>query len=555
MGDLRKNQGGIPVDITPSLSDLHRSLINDMLSPEFLGIEQVALLRAMDISVDAAQSYIADAIAEPDGAAQIGTASGNTVQQELDTRVGYTALSASTGGDLVGFIQDGAGAVARTLLGKNRDIVHANDFGLVGDGTDETALLQQALNAAVGKVLMLGNAKTYGIGSGGITIPANTTLISNGSKFKKLASSSTYGITISGSFNCDNLLYETVGGTNDAGINVAASDVTIGKVSATSLSANTGTGAPVNGLLIHKDDVTTLNRIWIGSVNIVEWAAPMRTRNVDGIYVGPVTIDNFRTGYYCINTRNGMFVKGDVRGLSPSSVGGPGDNGVLIESTFDYGTENLMFVGWHVEDAGEHGFRIGGQNVVRNIKYVGCSSTNSGAATGATGGAAFKVLHGNTNPTYHENIIVDGFTAIDCGADPASANNNAAVQIGKVKGGQFSNFTIRKRNKTYSCRRGFQLIASEDIEINNPNITDAENYAFQFIQSGAVTPAYPTTMSRVHVNGGQAHCSQNAVGVIVAKFEVGDGTFTDVSINGTTLSGGRIATQHDTPTGAGAYVD
>lgn len=130
----------------------------------------------------------ADALAAQTGATLVGCNGGTTVQQELDalavvdaskvplsyldtdgtlaansdtkvatqratktyadTKAASSALSASSGSSLVGFIQSGAGAVARTLQAKARDVVDVRDFGAVGNGVaDDTAAIQAAMAA------------------------------------------------------------------------------------------------------------------------------------------------------------------------------------------------------------------------------------------------------------------------------------------------------------------------------------------------------------------------------------------------------------------------
>jgi len=66
----------------------------------------------------------------------------------------FTALEAtlasSTGSSMIGFIQAGTGAVARTAQAKMRDVVSVKDFGAVGDAVaDDTAAIQAAINQAV----------------------------------------------------------------------------------------------------------------------------------------------------------------------------------------------------------------------------------------------------------------------------------------------------------------------------------------------------------------------------------------------------------------------
>jgi len=65
-------------------------------------------------------------------------------------------LAASSGSSLVGFLQAGAGAVARTGQAKMRDVVSVMDFGAVGDGVaNDAASIQSAIDAVSngGKVI------------------------------------------------------------------------------------------------------------------------------------------------------------------------------------------------------------------------------------------------------------------------------------------------------------------------------------------------------------------------------------------------------------------
>lgn len=90
-----------------------------------------------------------------------------------------TDLSASSGSSLVGFLQSGTSAQARTVQAKLRDVVSVKDFNATGDGTtDDTAAIQAAITANYGGEVYF-PAGTYKITSG-LTVTSAIKLTGSG---------------------------------------------------------------------------------------------------------------------------------------------------------------------------------------------------------------------------------------------------------------------------------------------------------------------------------------------------------------------------------------
>jgi len=116
-----------------------------------------------------------------------------------------TALAASGGSALIGFLQAGTGAVARTAQAKMRDAVSVEDFGAVGDGvTNDTVAIQAAIDAvstAGGGRLYLG-PKTYivnQVGLGCLTAKSNVFMVGSSSVLKMGSAASACAIIHSAS--------------------------------------------------------------------------------------------------------------------------------------------------------------------------------------------------------------------------------------------------------------------------------------------------------------------------------------------------------------------
>lgn len=125
-----------------------------------------------------------------------GTIEATNVQAAINEIV--SDLSNDSGSSLIGFIQSGTGAVARTNQDKLRETVSVKDFGAVGDGvTDDTAAIQASVNSATTVYFPPGIYKA----TTAITLVANTILIGGG-----------WGRSVLEFWDCDGLMM--LAGTN-----------------------------------------------------------------------------------------------------------------------------------------------------------------------------------------------------------------------------------------------------------------------------------------------------------------------------------------------------
>jgi hypothetical protein len=152
-----------------SRSQLATGIVGDLPYTPSGGIAATTVPTAIaELDSEAAKSA---ALAAAGGAALIGntpagTIAATTVQGAINEIV--SDLAASSGSSLVGYTQAGTGAATRTAQAKLREVVSAADFGAVGDGSDEQAKLQAAIDYLVslrGGTLLLDPTKTYKIGS------------------------------------------------------------------------------------------------------------------------------------------------------------------------------------------------------------------------------------------------------------------------------------------------------------------------------------------------------------------------------------------------------
>ncbi|KAB2676754.1 hypothetical protein F9K85_09675 [Brucella tritici] len=418
-------------------------------------------------------------------------------------------------------------------------------FGVKGDGSDETTILQGMLNISGGKDVVCPYGANYGFSS--LTFPIGLRLTAKGASFTKLAASSAYAIVIPGYVTFDNIVLTTPGGGPDMGVRVNGDFVTGDVLQAVSTAEATGFGVRIEGT----SAASRIGNVRISRITTGNFSSQIQSYYVSRLWIGDIRMTNYVTGFYIRDTVISRIENILASGAHSAETGGPGNNGVLLESTdLDYGTDNVTFGTVTVKDSAEHAVRLGGSKIMRSVHFDKISAFNTGAlGNTSTGGAAFKALLDQSNPGQHEDITVDSVYFEDCSNSTNGVDNHTAIQISQCRDGYVNNVVGRKKSKTYSCIKGIQVNSSNNFHFDNPDIRDAKGSCFYPVAS-SVLGKRPLT--NVKVTGGMFHVLENAA---ICQFIPDDQVFTDVSVVGTEMRGGRSASRYEAPASGGSYVN
>lgn len=362
---------------------------------------------------------------------------------------------------------------------KGSTVVLATDYGVVADGaTDDTAALNAALTAAQGRLLLMPGG-TVRIDSQ-VTIPSDVTVQWRGTTLSAPVGTA-FAVQVTGSHVVflDELHVDVDSGPDCRGVQISGSDLNLAAVKVTSPDPGTGSSVNLNdGVRINDCSQVTIDRL---TVTNFDFAAALRT--VTGVTIGRVTITGYRRGLYVIDSKQVAADAGSIAVASPNAIYDAGHNGVLLDATANYATDGVYLDRLVVEDAGEHGFRIGSEFVIRDVHHRACVARN-------VGGSGFKALGQNGNR--HEDIYYADCVAEDCGQ---VENNQDGFQIQQVFGGALTNPVVRMRNKPGSAYIGVRVTSCERLTVVNPTVSDT-------ISHGVLLDGALGDMTNVAVRGG-----------------------------------------------------
>lgn len=382
----------------------------------------------------------------------------------------YEIVAAATGTDDGGSFIDlpGSGLQARGLFpGGN---VTLKQFGAIGDGvSDDNGRVQAAFTFSQGRTLYGTKGEIYSITS--INIPQDVTFVSNGCKFYKPVPSTSYTITGGTRLIADKLWLVVEGGVEDRGIQLDGGDCTIGKIRVESNTPNTSpSGSDANGLLLGPLSPSS-SRANIGEIFVSEFARPVQIRNMNETTIGYIRIINFRRGVY-INDCKDLVIDGSrITGLSPTSPGGPGDNGILIEASSNDASKDITLCNVVVEDSGEHGIRMGGQSRIKSVTMDNITIRRPGAGSDPTGGSGIKVLGSSSTGTRHEDIHISNITVEDC-REGFGGDNFSGILLSYCDNVTVSNYIARSNSTDFSCIYGLYFSLASDVTVDGFDISD-----------------------------------------------------------------------------------
>lgn len=409
------------------------------------------------------------------------TSTGSTIQT-LDNISGandptgtLAILAGSSGSSLIGFIQAGTGATARTVQSKLRDIVSAVDFGADPTGAlDSSAAIQAALNTGKNVDLIGGQYK-----ANNLTMSTNVQSLISSQGFARITKNNNGPIL---TVSANDVLLENIGFRGDA-----------------STPTFTGDNIVVTGNSVHILNcgsrwayaralkVSGNNPVVIGSGDIWQTADAtasgydIEMANGSAVIQYPQLTNIISTqstgGILLTNTGSHVLAGGQIGKLTINTAGGPpaGVNGGM--------TTNVRILGAVTIDQSTARF-VGNQFGVVAVT-VGAGTTgveidqSNSFQTGST-----LVNNGNANNLFIRETSSGSFNTLKVGADAS----NAIVDIYSGNGdtGQFGfrNGVWVNNNKTYSAKNSTGTLYSLAY-ISSGNSNFISNADFDTVLNGS----------------------------------------------------------------------
>ena len=330
-------------------------------------------------------------------------------------------FAASLGSALVGFLQAGTGATARTAQAKMRESVSVKDFGAVGDGvTDDTAAIELASSSsAAGTTIIVPVGMNCLVASAVDLNVAGQRLIAYGAKFTKRASFTGTSVIRIGAADVTVEGLEIDGTDKVVDGIITAADVCAGFTARANKIYNCAYGISANNnnrVLLENNNLSVLANYGIRVHNIADTAV------YDDIRVIGNRID--LTDQTTSSTQVGMLIRGTATYLTTN---------VMVANNRTYLVSDPLASG-----------------------HLGCEVrfADGGSFQGnyCIGGAMLVSIAASKNFVVDGNVAIgQTFYAIELASISAVTNTNNVVSNNTIRGNGILNYAIGLQGSVAGC--------------------------------------------------------------------------------------------------------
>lgn len=428
-------------------------------------------------------------------------------------------MGSGKGSSLIGFVQTGAGAVPRSIRDELYSILKPEQFGAVGDAvTDDTAAVLAMI--AAGK--LAGNrptfyfdpTKEYAVKGRLLFDVDGTSFTSTNSRFVVTSSNSGSVFDPVIDIRCSNFSAGRIKVRRAAGVSwprllniIYSARVDIASVYLTGDTQQVGYTGASNSCF----NIAQSNNVEIGTVTIKNHDRAVWVDTVDQLTVRKFNLTEILRGIQTKGLTNFSLGGANTIGGSPSEIGGPGENSLVIGE----GSRDGTVSNWIATKCGEHGIRLAPETDfgVERIHFTNIAIYQPGKSGVKLSGGTVDDGGGYTStPAIVRNVHFNGVYVEDCGvrADAAwvaagetgayGTENEYAFTAAMVNYMSLSNFKCRKRlNAKYASIAGLRIRSVLDAQIVGVDVQGA--YRSSVLISDTYRGVEKVKLLAVHTEG------------------------------------------------------
>ena len=374
---------------------------------------------------------------------------------------------------------DGIGRWRRVVRGPLR----ASWWGLLGDGSDQTAALQAMFEAAAGKTLIFDSPGVHGF-RGRLSIPDDVRVLNNGSELHLLESVSgnSVAVAIGEGFSADHLAITLAPAVQVERLVSLGARAHIKRLRLDAEDLVSSRDDNLDGALQIREDGVHIERL-----DVRNFIAPVFIYTANDVSIDAFAIENYITGIKLRESSNVRLSKGITSGRTPLAATEPGHNAILIDRVDGLTVSDMV-----LRDAGEHGVRVGGSGDSSNLNFDNIEVI-------APGQCGLKI-----NPadgSLVRAVQINGLTVVDAAATSRPGSNEDGLRLEKCLDVSVTGFQVISRDRAVSAFDGIFINGCQGVNISSPRIFNVANDGIHIVDDAGASNSITITSPTIRTAG------------------------------------------------------